>query len=72
MGVIRRMFLDPTASHLLVCTASGENYYLHSQSQQPRPLGRLRGVLIESVAWNPALPTAATREILVGAADGTS
>lgn len=70
MGVIRRMFLDPTASHLLVCTASGENYYLHSQSQQPRPLGRLRGVLIESVAWNPALPTASTREILLGAADG--
>lgn len=64
------MFLDPTASHLLVCTASGENYYLHSQSQQPRPLGRLRGVLIESVAWNPALPTASTREILLGAADG--
>ena len=70
VGVIRRMFLDPTASHLLVCTASGENYYLHSQSQQPRPLGRLRGVLIESVAWNPALPTASTREILLGAADG--
>ena len=70
MGVIRRMFLDPTASHLLICTAMGENYYLHSQSKQPRPLGRLRGVIIESVAWNPSLPTASTREILIGAADG--
>lgn len=70
MGVIRRMFLDPTASHLLVCTALGENYYLHSQAKQPRPLGRLRGVSIESVAWNPSLPTASTREILLGAADG--
>ena len=70
MGVIRRMFLDPTASHLLICTATGENYYLHSQSRQPRPLGRLRGVLIESVAWNPSLPTASTREILLGASDG--
>src|SRR5690625_5158726 len=64
------MFLDPTASHLIVCTALGENYYLHSQSKHPRPLGRLRGVAIESVAWNPSLPTASTREILLGASDG--
>lgn len=70
VGVIRRMFLDPTASHLIVCTALGENYYLHTQSKQPRPLGRLRGVSIESVAWNPSLPTASTREILIGASDG--
>lgn len=69
-GVIRRMFLDPTASHLLICTTLGENYYLHSQSRQPRPLARLRGVVIESVAWSPALPTSSTREILLGAADG--
>ncbi|KAK2592532.1 tethering complex subunit [Conoideocrella luteorostrata] len=70
IGVIRRMFLDPTASHLLICTALGENYYLHSQSRQPRPLSQLRGVSIESVAWNPSLPTASTREILIGATDG--
>ncbi|OLN87856.1 Vacuolar protein sorting-associated protein 18-like protein [Colletotrichum chlorophyti] len=70
IGVIRRMFLDPTASHLLICTALGENYYLHSQHKHPRPLARLRGVSIESVAWNPSLPTASTREILLGASDG--
>lgn len=70
VGVIRRMFLDPTASHLLICTSLGENYYLHSQSRQPRPLGRLRGVSIESIAWNPSLPTASTREVLLGASDG--
>jgi vacuolar protein sorting-associated protein 18 len=64
------MFLDPTASHLIVCTALGENYYLHTQSRQPRPLSRLRGVSIESIAWNPALPTTSTREILIGASDG--
>jgi hypothetical protein len=64
------MFLDPTSSHLIISTALGENYYLHTQSRQPRPLSRLRGVLIESVAWNPSLPTSSTREILVGATDG--
>ncbi|KAJ3578361.1 hypothetical protein NPX13_g2204 [Xylaria arbuscula] len=70
VGVISRMFLDPTSSHLLICTSLGENYYLHTQSRQPRPLGRLRGVAIESVAWNPSLPTSTTREILIGASDG--
>ncbi|KAI2636463.1 Pep3/Vps18/deep orange family-domain-containing protein [Hypomontagnella submonticulosa] len=70
VGIIRRMFLDPTASHLLICTTLGENYYLHTQARQPRPLSRLRGVPVESVAWNPSLPTATTREILIGAADG--
>ncbi|KAJ9417343.1 Pep3/Vps18/deep orange family-domain-containing protein [Fusarium oxysporum] len=46
IGMIRRMFLDPTASHLI--------------SKHPRPLGRLRGVSIET----------STREILIGASDG--
>ncbi|CAK7564100.1 MAG: tethering complex subunit [Sporothrix epigloea] len=70
IGVIQRLFLDPTASHLIIGTSLGEHYYLHSQSRNPRPLARLRGVPIQSVAWNPALPTASTREILIGAADG--
>lgn len=64
------MFLDPTSSHLIITTSLGENYYLHTQSRSPRPLSRLRGLSIESVAWNPSLPTASTREILIGAADG--
>ena len=64
------MFLDPTASHLIICTSLGENYYLHTQSRSPRPLSRLRGVPIECIAWNPALPTTSTREILIGASDG--
>lgn len=70
IGVIRRLFLDPSASHLIVSTALGENYYLHTQSRQPKALARLKGVQIESVAWNPSHPTASTREILIGAADG--
>ncbi|KAI9750576.1 MAG: hypothetical protein M4579_006405 [Chaenotheca gracillima] len=70
IGVIRRMFLDPSASHLIITTTSDENYYLHTQSRQPRPLSRLKGVGIESIAWNPSEPTASTREILIGARDG--
>ncbi|KAL3446270.1 Pep3/Vps18/deep orange family-domain-containing protein [Aspergillus insuetus] len=70
IGVIRRMFLDPSASHLIVTTTLGENYYLHTQSRQPKPLSRLKGLSIESIAWSPSLPTASTREILVGTTDG--
>ena len=64
------MFLDPSASHLIVTTTLGENYYLHTQSRQPKPLTRLKGVSIESIAWNPSIPTASTREILLGTTDG--
>ncbi|KAJ5191676.1 uncharacterized protein N7498_010661 [Penicillium cinerascens] len=69
-GLIRRMFLDPSASHLIINTTLGENYYLHTQSRQPKALSRLKGVSIESIAWNPSLPTASTREILLGTTDG--
>lgn len=70
VGVIKKMFLDPTASHLIVTTSFGENFYLHSQSKQARPLARLKNVGIECVAWNPSLPTASTREILIGTVNG--
>ena len=68
--MIRRMFLDPSASHLIITTTLGENFYLHTQSKQPRQLSRLKGISIECIAWNPSTPTASTREILVGSTDG--
>ncbi|KAK5098812.1 tethering complex subunit [Lithohypha guttulata] len=71
IGLIRRMFLDPTASHLIISTTLGENFYLHSQAKQPKALGRLKGVSIECIAWNISQPTASTREILIGATDGS-
>ena len=64
------MFLDPSASHLIITTTLGESFYLHTQSKQPKALSRLKGISIESIAWNPAQPTASTREILIGATDG--
>lgn len=69
-SIVRRLFLDPTASHLIISTTSGENYYLHTQSRQPKPLSRLKNVTIDAVAWNPSQPTASTREILIGSPDG--
>jgi vacuolar protein sorting-associated protein 18 len=71
IGVIKKLFLDPSASHLIISTTLGENYYLHTQSRQPKALGGLKSVQIESIAWSPSQPTASTREILIGAADGS-
>ncbi|KAK5107096.1 hypothetical protein LTR62_001880 [Meristemomyces frigidus] len=70
IGLIRKLFLDPSASHLIISTTLGENFYLHTQSRQPKALAGLKGVQIESVAWSPSQPTASTREILIGATDG--
>ena len=55
---------------MIIHSSLGENYYLHTQSRHPKALSRLKGVGIESIAWNPSLPTASTREILIGASDG--
>ncbi|KAF2012799.1 hypothetical protein BU24DRAFT_374597 [Aaosphaeria arxii CBS 175.79] len=70
VGIIKRLFLDPSASHLIITTTLAENYYLHTQSRTPKALSRLKGVSIESISWNPSQPTASTREILIGASDG--
>ncbi|KAH0606968.1 uncharacterized protein H6S33_002956 [Morchella sextelata] len=71
VGTIRKIFLDPTASHLFITTTHGENFYLHSRSSKARHLGRLKSLHIECVAWSPALPTTSTREILLGTQDGS-
>lgn len=70
IGQIQHTFLDPTGSHLLISTSMGENYCLNYQSTKAKSLGRLKGLHITSVAWNPALPTRTTGEILLGTADG--
>ncbi|EWC45613.1 hypothetical protein DRE_05174 [Drechslerella stenobrocha 248] len=70
VGSIRKLFLDPTANHLLISTTQGENFYLHQSSHKVKQLPKLKGIHIESVAWNPALPSASTREILIGSQIG--
>lgn len=71
IGQIQRTFLDPTGTHLLISTSLGENYALNYQSTKAKVLGRLKGLHITSVAWNPSHPTRSTGEILLGTSDGT-
>ena len=74
---IYKLFLDPSGRHLLVTSTQGENWYLYRGWKRPRQLKSFK-MVIESVAWNKAAllgsannhPTS-TREILVGARNGT-
>uniref|UniRef100_A0A7S3Z7D3 Pep3/Vps18 beta-propeller domain-containing protein n=1 Tax=Lotharella globosa TaxID=91324 RepID=A0A7S3Z7D3_9EUKA len=49
---IHRVFLDPTGTHGLVSTVEGTTYYIVPGSKRMVQLKGLRGVVIESVAWN--------------------
>ncbi|ANB15362.1 tethering complex subunit PEP3 [Sugiyamaella lignohabitans] len=68
---ISSIFLDPTGAHLLITNIHGENYYLNYQSVKAKNLGRLKGLVITSVAWNPFEPARSTGDILIGCADGS-
>ncbi|KAJ3096181.1 hypothetical protein HDU97_006164 [Phlyctochytrium planicorne] len=48
---IRRIFLHPSARHLILSTHSGDNYYLYKKWKKPKHLAKFRGVIIESIAW---------------------
>lgn len=49
-----KMFSDRTGKHLILTTRSGDNFYWISGWKRARILPRLKGLVIESVAWNQA------------------
>mmetsp|Transcript_14133 Transcript_14133/g.42580 ORF Transcript_14133/g.42580 Transcript_14133/m.42580 type:complete len:1025 (-) Transcript_14133:43-3117(-) len=67
---IHKVFLDPLGKHLLVSMENGENYYLHAEHMKPKPIARMKNVVVESVAWNPSGDQYETKEILVGDSNG--
>ncbi|OZJ06836.1 hypothetical protein BZG36_00188 [Bifiguratus adelaidae] len=71
-GLIHKIFFDPTGRHLIMTTDKGENYYLYQKWTRTKQLGKLKGLVIESVAWNKtALNTStSTKEILLGTRNG--
>jgi hypothetical protein len=65
LPVIQRLFVDPTARHLIITTNTGDTFYLAIspgnpavQSRRPRPL-RLRQT-ITAVGWSPISGAAGT------------
>ncbi|GAA5972280.1 hypothetical protein JCM11641_002389 [Rhodosporidiobolus odoratus] len=87
---LHAVHVSPSCLHCLVSTTSGENYYLFlgslaslphpstsafpSHPRRPKPLPRLKGALIDSVAWSPSPPSSSnpygTRDLLLGTSSG--
>lgn len=82
VSTLHAVHLDPTGRHVIVSTSTGENYYVYigpappnTTTQhicKPRPLSRIKGALIDSVAWatSSSSHSLSTREILLGTATG--
>ncbi|KAG1047354.1 hypothetical protein G6F46_009640 [Rhizopus delemar] len=71
-GKISKIFFDPTGRHLIITTDHGENYYFYEKWRRTKPLPKLKGVVITSIAWNKqaTLTDPSTREILIGTKNG--
>lgn len=52
---IHKVFVDPGGSHC-IATVTGvggaETFYTHAKWPKPRVLSRLKGLLVNAVAWN--------------------
>ncbi|UZJ55107.1 hypothetical protein CBS101457_004427 [Exobasidium rhododendri] len=46
-----KMFADPSGKHLVLTTRNGDNFYWISGWKRARILPRLKGIVIESIAW---------------------
>ncbi|KAK4050478.1 tethering complex subunit [Microbotryomycetes sp. JL221] len=64
-----KIHADPTGRHVIVSFSNGDNVYLFvgqlppgatSAARKPKPLSRLKGATIESVAWSAASPSSQT------------
>ncbi|CAM6102948.1 unnamed protein product [Calypogeia fissa] len=71
---IHRALIDPGGRHSLasVCsTAGAENYYMHAKWKKPRALSKLKGLVINAVAWNRQLISdGTTAAVIVGTTTG--
>ena len=71
---VHKVFVDPFGHHCLVAMVHGSTYYLHSSWSKAHTLSKLKGVVIDSVAWHAADGEAATSassgRILLGTSTG--
>jgi hypothetical protein len=71
---IHKVFVDPGGSHC-IATVTGvggaETFYTHAKWLKPRVLSRLKGLLVNAVAWNrQQITEVSTKEIILGTQDG--
>lgn len=52
---VHRVTVDPGGSHCIATVLSNggaETYYMHARWGRPRILSRLKGIVVNAVAWN--------------------
>ncbi|KAL6975784.1 Vacuolar protein sorting-associated protein 18 like protein [Sarracenia purpurea var. burkii] len=71
---IHRVFVDPGGSHCIATiTGSGgaDTFYTHAKWTKPRVLSKLKGLVVNAVAWNrQQITEASTREVILGTDNG--
>nr|XP_006811890.1 PREDICTED: vacuolar protein sorting-associated protein 18 homolog [Saccoglossus kowalevskii] len=68
---IHQLFLDHNGRHLIISMESQDVLYLSRSSKKPRQLTKMKGLVIDSVAWNKASGSDnTTGEILLGSSKG--
>lgn len=69
--IIHKLFVDPTGTHCLVSMHNGQVYYIHGKKNKAVACQKIKGMVIESVAWNSAEgDEVSTRKILLGDSKG--
>ncbi|KAI3440706.1 Pep3_Vps18 domain-containing protein [Psidium guajava] len=71
---IHGVFVDPGGSHCITCvTGSGgsDTFYIHAKWSKPRILSKLKGLVVNAVAWNrQQITDASTKEVILGMDNG--
>lgn len=52
---IHRVFVDPGGSHCIatvIGSGGADTYYTHAKWSKPRVLSKLKGLVVNTVAWN--------------------
>ncbi|CAL5330488.1 unnamed protein product [Camellia sinensis] len=71
---IHRVFVDPGGSHCIATIVSSggvDTFYTHAKWTRPRVLSKLKGLVVNVVAWNrQQITEASTREVILGIDNG--
>ncbi|KAE8662302.1 Detected protein of confused Function [Hibiscus syriacus] len=71
---IHRVFVDPGGSHCIatvVGSVGADTFYTHAKWTKPRVLSRLKGLVVNAVAWNrQQITEASTKEVILGTENG--
>jgi hypothetical protein len=68
---IHKLFLDPFGNHLIISLETEDNYYLHRNWKKPKLITKMKGVVVDAIAWDRGnSDPLTTKEILVGTSKG--